>query len=341
MSTFPKISSIDFHTILLENHLVQGPVPAPSYPFQFTANFDYYKPNKFDFCFLNPPHEGMAVMRNNLASACWESLKRKTRYIMAATHGWKGDSEEHPLPTTIPTKKLSEIGIIHPPFPPFQQLSHNFLLLPETPEVIGKRLAMWQNNSRQLAAWICKAQLQSAITPNCSWTWPTSPSSDHSICNRDTTASDRVTEASSEDKPSSMHTSFSNVSSPAARVARAFNSIADHEDLKRSRDSSPEDSVCDGLEANKKQVVLWQPTTAQRIEERRALECGKVESYCATSSSAPPPRPVFNARSFHTTLSTTPAPTRDPRLQLSRAMTVPLGAGFVYNSKVTEFTKYE
>ncbi|KAF8490116.1 hypothetical protein JB92DRAFT_3129115 [Gautieria morchelliformis] len=314
MSTFPKISSIDFHTILLENRLVQGPVPAPSYPFQFTADFDYYKPNKFDFCFLNPPHEGMAVMRNDLASACWESLKMKTRYIMAAAHGWKGDSEEHPLPTTIPTEKLSEIGIIHPPFPPFQQLSHNFLLLPETPEVIGKPPIC---DHSQLLVDLAHFSFERSLYLQC-----------------DTTASDRVTEASSEEwepnsleedtvltesaepssKPSSTHTSFSNVSSPAARVARAFNSIADREDLKRSRDSSPEDSVRDGLEANKKQVVLWQPTAAQRIEERRALECGEVESYCATSSSAPPPRPVFNARSFHTTLSTTPAPTRDPRL---------------------------
>ncbi|KAF8508110.1 hypothetical protein JB92DRAFT_3121199 [Gautieria morchelliformis] len=253
MSTFPKISSIDFHTILLKNRLVQGPVPAPSYPFQFTADFDYYKPNKFDFCFLNPPHEGMAVMQNDLASTCWEALKMKTRYIMAAAHGWKGDLEEHPLPTTIPTEKLLEIRMIHPPFPPFQQLSHNFLLLPEMPEVICKRLAMWQNNSRQLAAWICKAKLQSASTPNCSWTWSTSPSSNHSACHRDTTTSDRVTEESSEEwepysleedmvltesaepssKLSSTHTSLSDVSSPAARVAHAFNSIADREDLKR------------------------------------------------------------------------------------------------------------
>ncbi|KAF8494558.1 hypothetical protein JB92DRAFT_3126805 [Gautieria morchelliformis] len=253
MSTFPKISSIDFHTILLKNRLVQGPVPAPSYPFQFTADFDYYKPNKFDFCFLNPPHERMAVMQNDLASTCWEALKMKTRYIMAAAHGWKGDLEEHPLPTTIPTEKLLEIRMIHPPFPPFQQLSHNFLLLPEMPEVICKRLAMWQNNSHQLAAWICKAELQSASTPNCSWTWPTSPSSNHSACHRDTTTSDRVTEESSEEwepysleedmvltesaepssKLSSPHTSLSDVSSPAARVAQAFNSIADREDLKR------------------------------------------------------------------------------------------------------------
>jgi hypothetical protein len=175
MATFPEISARDFHTRFDGNRIVQGPVAAPFYPFQHTSNFDYYRPCHFDFCFLNPPHEGMAVLRNDLASACWESLKMKNRYIMAAAHGWKGDGEDEPLPMTIPAEKLVEIGMIYPPFPPVPQLAHNFLLLPESPSTIRARLAMWQENSRQLAAWISKAKLHCALIPNCSWTWPPDP----------------------------------------------------------------------------------------------------------------------------------------------------------------------
>jgi hypothetical protein len=76
---------------------------------------------------------------------------------------------------TIPAEKLIEIGMIYPPCPPVPQLAHNFLLLPESPSMIRARLALWQENSRQLAAWISKAKLHCALILNCSWTWPPTP----------------------------------------------------------------------------------------------------------------------------------------------------------------------
>jgi hypothetical protein len=60
----------------------------------------------------------------------------KGRYILAAANSWKGDEAEELLMLTIPSEKLNEIDMPHPPFPHIYQLTYNFLLLPEEPDMI-------------------------------------------------------------------------------------------------------------------------------------------------------------------------------------------------------------
>ncbi|KAF8529971.1 hypothetical protein JB92DRAFT_2859090, partial [Gautieria morchelliformis] len=252
---------------------------------------------------------------------------------MAAAHGWKGDEEDEPLPTAIPAEEFVEIGMIHPPFPPIPQLAHNFLLLLETPSTIRARLAMWQDNSHQLAAWIGMAKIHCALIPNCSWEWPPSPV-DLPVSNND-----QSTEQDDGDwEPNSTPEDVALVESaePSTRVANAFHSSTEQDALKRSRDTSPFDHCRDGSDSNKKQVVLWQPTDTQLIEQREALARGEVESYHASSAASLHPRPAYNARTSHMTLATTPSVTCDPRTSSAGAS----GGRFVSNSKVTEFTHY-
>ena len=92
----------------------------------------------------------------------------KGRFILAAMHDWDGSEAIQPLPTVVSKEKLAEIHMIPPPFPPLHQLTYNFLLLPERPDAIQRRVQIWQDNSRQLTAWICQAQVNSARLPN-SW----------------------------------------------------------------------------------------------------------------------------------------------------------------------------
>ena len=76
----------------------------------------------------------------------------KGHFILAAMHDWDGSEAIQPLPTVISKEKLAEIHMIPPPFPPLHQLTYNFLLLPELPNVIQRCVQIWQDNSRQLAA---------------------------------------------------------------------------------------------------------------------------------------------------------------------------------------------
>ncbi|KAF8460464.1 hypothetical protein JB92DRAFT_2839226 [Gautieria morchelliformis] len=201
----------------------------------------------------------------------------KGRYILAAANDWNGETAEKPLPLTIPDEKLAEIGLPHPPFPPIYQLTYNFLLLPESPDVIRGRLTTWQDNSRQLAAWIRKAKLKTAVLPKTSWKWPTPPTP---ACFDDSDG-----ESSTDDlwpsNSSEHNTVLGESPEPAPRVARSFNAEVQASSPKRYRDFSPVDEARDGSEPNKKQLVLWQPSIVQLLERQLMLLRGES---CGPSS---------------------------------------------------------
>ena len=175
MASFPEVSALDFSLVSAGDSFVQAPIEPLNFEFQYTSDFDYYRPCALDFYFLDAPLNRYAVLRSDLASCFWESLKMKGRFILAAANGGVKETSTDPLASSIPDGKLQEIGMIHPPFPPLHQLTYNFLLLPESPEKIREWIALWQANSHQLAAWIAQAKVQSAKIPSCSWIWPTSP----------------------------------------------------------------------------------------------------------------------------------------------------------------------
>ena len=77
------------------------------------------------------------MLHPELAGALWELLKMN---ILTATNRWIGDISSPPLPATIPIRKLEEIDMVHPPFPPIPQLTYNFIELPETEEVVMQHI---------------------------------------------------------------------------------------------------------------------------------------------------------------------------------------------------------
>ena len=332
MASFPEISALDFSLTRSGGSFIQAPVEPLIFDFQYSSNFDVYKPCDQDFYFLDSPVNHFAVLRSDLASCYWESLKMKGRYILAAAAGSNDGTVPSPLPATIPEEKLLEIGMIAPPFPPVHQLTYNFLLLPESPEKIREWIELWQQNSRQLAAWIAQAKVQTARLPSSTWTWPIAPhlpypvtpissldspqdSPSHVTVSEDGTGSDPASsgrvepnllfnecpEPPSELSHRSLISTHSNPSSSSGRVARAFRAELEKDILKRVRDSSPVDPLRDGSESNKKQLVLWRPTIAKVLEMRAALRKGEVPSHSTRSSS----NPILNTR------------VRDPRLRIS------------------------
>ena len=130
MPLFPEIISSNFKLCYIHDQLMQGPVKPPKFKFQHTSNFDFYKPNTFDFCHLDRTNQYI-LLRLDLACAFWESLKINGCYILAAANNWTGSNPLAPLPTTVPLHKLEEIHMIYPPFPLLYQLTYNFFMLPE------------------------------------------------------------------------------------------------------------------------------------------------------------------------------------------------------------------
>jgi hypothetical protein len=321
MSYFPEISSLDFSLRRANGKIVQGPVDAPEFEFQFTSNFDFYRPCSTDFIWLDPPVNMHATLRSDLASCYWETLKMKCRYILAAAHGWKGDFDKDPLPQVIPSTLLSEIGMIHPPFPPLDQLTYNFFLLPEDPAEICRHVKIWQENSRQLSAWIEKAKGKCAKVQNCSWSWPTTPFAPYPVGDDSSSVSEddgwmpnhRESDKTFVESPSpsseslTPHTCFSSDLSAPDCAAHAFNVEAQSDSSKRVRNPSPADSHRDGNESNKKQLVLWQPSVAQLLERYEALMRGEVSSHSSLHADPEPYSPC------NSSLTVVPI-TTDPRL---------------------------
>ena len=312
MANFPEISALDFSLTGAGDAIIQAPVETPSFEFQYSSNFDFYKPCASDFYFLDVPTNRYAVLRSDLASCYWESLKMKCRYILAAATGLNSGAASSPLPATIPEAKLLEIDMIPPPFPPLHQLTYNFLLLPESPEKIREWIKLWQKNSHQLAAWIAQAKVQTAQLPSSTWTWPTAPhlpypvnpippSDSHNAPSNPTAHEDGSSIDNDSSSGAEPGPQFNESPEPPRRVARAFRAELEKDILKRIRDSSPIDPLRDGGDSNKKQLVLWRPTIAKVLEMHAALRKGEVSSHSASSSS----NPTRNTR------------VRDPRLSIS------------------------
>jgi hypothetical protein len=226
--------------------------------------------------------------------------------------------------------------MIHPPFPPLEQLANNFFLLPALPGILTIHIRVWQDNSRQLSAWIEKAKARCAGIPDGSWFWPISPFAPYPIEDDSSSISEddgwrpsrRESDKSFIECPraSSKHiaphicTSF--IPSTPARFAHAFGIETQCDSPKRTRKSSPIDSHRDGDEANKKQLVLWQPSVAQLLEQHETLMRGEVLSYSSsrkTDSSQNVPR---ESLSPITPLTTDPRLPSTPRLRNRAAPTL-------------------
>ncbi|KAF8527113.1 hypothetical protein JB92DRAFT_3107932 [Gautieria morchelliformis] len=275
MSSFPEISSSNFSLCRIDGKLIQGPIDAPEFKFQFTSNFNFYRPCSIDFIWLDPPINLHATLCSDLTSCYWETLKIKCRYILAAAHEWKGDFDKTPLPQYIPNSLLSEISMIHPPFPPLDQLTYNFFLQPKDPAKIHRHVKIWQENTCQLSAWIEKAKERSAKIPECSWSWPASPFTPFPI--KDSSSSTSI-----NDKWRSNHceldTIFMESPSMSTRAAHAFSVNSQPNSPKRTRAPSLAHSQCDGDDSNKRQLVLWQLSAAQLLKRYEALSHGEVAS---------------------------------------------------------------
>ena len=278
MATFPDITSLEFNLHRYDGRLVQNAVHPPKYGFQFTANFDYYTPNSFDFKFLDAPDNSFAVMRSSLAGALWETLKMKGRYILAAAYDWNPDTATNPLPVTLSPEKLEEIDMISPPFPSVYQLTYNFFEFPAPMNTILEWVEAWQERSRRLSAWICKAKVNSAQCSNCTWKWPTSPLSAYSFPDN----------LDYEDSKGSIRSHSSESTGPlvedrsfSKHIATAFK--VKTKSLKRSHSPSPFDATCNGNSSNKKQLILYKPTLEQLLERDKSLITGKVESFNRTA----------------------------------------------------------
>ena len=168
--------------------------------------------------------------------------------------------------------------MIRPAVPFLHPLSFNPLLCPGSPATVLSRVAIWQERARMLSAWICKARLNSYLTPNCSWRWPTSP-----MPYRDLDHHSNTTDLSSTATEGDSLFSEEQVSpSHAIRVYRAQTSS---QSPKRPRDSSPSDPQRDGDDASKKQLVLWRPSISQLLEQQHALATGEVSSGASIGSS--------------------------------------------------------
>ena len=279
MATFPKITSLEFNLHRYNNKLVQNAVYPPEHGLQFTADFDYYVPNPFDFKFLDYPDNNFAVMRGALAGAYWEALKMKGRYILAAAYDWNPEKATNPLPISVSPEKLEEIDMIPPPFPSIYQLTYNFFEFPAPMKTILEWVEAWQERSRRLSAWICQAKIKTARTPNCTWKWPTPPLSAYSFPS-DLDYED--SEGSIGSHASDSRGPFSESPSFSRRIATAFK--VESNPLKRSRSPSPFDATRDGKLSNKKQLVLYKPTLAQILERETSLKTGVVESFNRTES---------------------------------------------------------
>ena len=285
MATFPNITASDFSVRKGPRSLEQEPVPVPRFEFQFTSNFDFYPISKKDFVYLDPPCNHFATLQADIASCLWESLRMKVRYILAAARYGNCDSASDLLTSFISNAKLQEIEMLHPPFPPAHQLISNPFLRPGHPTAIDSRVLSWQNTSRMLAAWIAKAQENSARVSNHSWCWPTSP---HSL----TATVDSLSDAGFTDIASTdteLNSISETGSAPLAPAVLASHARATLVPLKRTRDSPPDDSTRDGDDPNKKQLVLWRPSVSKLLEVQHVLSTGEVPSGCSISSTPPVP----------------------------------------------------
>ena len=239
----------------------------------------------------------------------------KVRFILAAAYRWNGDTATRPLPTYLTDAKLNEIHMVRPALPFLHPLTFNPLLSPGPPAAVFSRVAMWQERSRMLSAWIGKARLNSTLVPNCSWRWPVSPVAYHG-------SDDETSSVSLSSTTTECDSLFHEEPIPPSRAIRAYGSRASILPSKRSRDTSPSDPQRDGDDASKKQLVLWRPSISQLLEQQQALLTGEVPSGSSISS----PRRASAGSSTSRGMISSPSnfgsrsSTLDPRRRSSQAL---------------------
>lgn len=62
MAHFPEISALDFSLVNSGDTFIQAPIEPLNFEFQYTSDFDYYRPCALDFYFLDSPLNRYAVL---------------------------------------------------------------------------------------------------------------------------------------------------------------------------------------------------------------------------------------------------------------------------------------
>ena len=290
MAHYPEISAIDFSLRVENGRTFQNPVRVPKYAYQHTGNFDFYQPSAHDFLPCEGPGPERFVLRKGLAYSLWETVQMKVKYILAAAHNWNGQVDTHPLPTTLPEAKVTELGMPPPPFPDSTLLSINLFLADEDPEVIRNWVYLWQGISLSLSAWITKARLNSLSAANCTWVWPHSPFDINPAVDHGDTDSNDTDSLSSLFTPNdhSSHPLVPGTPTTSSVPATSLSATADPRVPKRARSASPD--LVKEPKPEDMQLVLWQPSPLQLLTRETALREGEVRA--VANQPVLPPTPV-------------------------------------------------
>lgn len=175
MANFPRVQSLDYATEMLYGKPIQSRVVVPDFQFQYSPDFEHYKPCGYDFRKIKIFENEYVMLRPELAAAIWESLKMKYRYVLAAAHDWHGERALTPLPQNIPEAKIRELHMIAPPVPDADELTINFFAFATDMITLRVWIERWQQMSHQLSAWIAKAKERTIALGVTSWVWPEEP----------------------------------------------------------------------------------------------------------------------------------------------------------------------
>jgi hypothetical protein len=304
MALFSPITAQDYQVSREGTEIVQAEVTVPKFEFQYSDNFEFYKPCFQDWTYTNIFGKELASLRPELAASIWETVRMKCRYILAAAIGWKGNEDDHALPLHIRASRFRDINMIPPPFPPEDYLAYNFLKIPGDQKEIEAWIDKWQQTGHQLSAWIAKAKNNSIMYEDTTWKWPEDPREDaYNLIYKDRSAYSDLEErhaladmygpphGGNYGEGTRMQAKLlslirANTKPPAEAQAHTLGARVECGNKRRSRDYSPADSSRDGLASNKtsrslcypedydvekpqnSQVIKWQPSIAQMLQEQ-------------------------------------------------------------------------
>jgi hypothetical protein len=176
MATFSPVTSLDYAKDRTDSLRPQVNVELGEFEHQYTSDFDHYRICMHDLNMVETVGGRTYFIRLELAASVWESVRMKSRYILAAAHNWHGDINTEPLPTELPKDKCDELSMVVPPIPAERHLRFNFLTMNSTPEILKCRVEHWQQIGHQLTAWIDKAKERTDRIEYTTWHWPEEPS---------------------------------------------------------------------------------------------------------------------------------------------------------------------
>ena len=149
-------------------------------------------------------------------------------------------------------------------------------------------------------------KVKTAHLPDCSWKWPAASHGAYSFPDNleyDGSMSDYSSDSPEEgslfkETPEPAHeykshsTDYSTTSTPLGCVAHAFCASVEGNMHKRMCDLSPISPDWDGLESNKKQLILWQPSLSRLLKLQNMLACSEVELYSKAPYNPTIPTPI-------------------------------------------------